>query len=105
MAVDAAQVAAFLGQPDDEATQATAEQAIPVVTTMVRAYVRGGADWETNDELDAVIVTAAARMVTNPGGLPVDESIGPFTRSVRGAFQGWTLAELYVLNRYRRTAI
>ena len=105
MAVAAAQVAAFLGQPDDAATLATAAQAIPVVTTMVRAYVRGGDGWETNDELDAVICTASARMVTNPGGLPVDEAVGPFTRSVRGAFQGWTLAELFVLNRYRRTAL
>ncbi|GJF17765.1 hypothetical protein NGTWS0302_16860 [Mycolicibacterium cyprinidarum] len=105
MAVVAAQVAAFLGKPEDAATEATAEQAIPVVTTMVRAYVRGGDGWETNDELDAVIVTAAARMVANPGGLAVDEQIGPFTRSVRGAFQGWTLAELFVLNRYRKTAM
>ncbi len=105
MAVDAAQVAAFLGKPDDAATLATAEQAIPVVTTMVKAYVRGGIGWASNDELDAVIVTAAARMVSNPSGLPVDDTVGPFSRSVRGAFQGWTLAELYVLNRYRRTAL
>ncbi len=105
MAVDAAQVAAFLGQPDDAATLATAEQAIPVVTTMVKAYVRGGIGWESNDELDAVIVTAAARMVANPSGLPVDDTVGPFSRSVRGAFQGWTLAELFVLNRYRKTAM
>ena len=104
MAVEAEQVAAFLGQPGDAATEATAEQAIPVVTTMVKAYVRGGADWESNDELDAVIVTAAARMVSNPTGLPHEMTAGPFVRSVRGAFQGWTLAELFVLNRYRKRA-
>ncbi len=98
-------MAAFLGQPENAATLATAEQAIPVVSTMLRAYVRGGAGWESNDELDAVIVTAAARMVSNPSGLAHDDTAGPFTRSVRGAFQGWTLAELFVLNRYRKTAL
>ncbi|UXA10381.1 hypothetical protein KXD97_19855 [Mycobacterium sp. SMC-8] len=105
MAVEAEQVAAFLGQPENAATLATAEQAIPVVSTMLRAYVRGGAGWESNDELDAVIVAAAARMVSNPSGLAHDDTAGPFTRSVRGAFQGWTLAELFVLNRYRKTAL
>lgn len=41
MAVDPDQVAAFLGTPDDAAILETAEQAIPVVTVMVKAYVRG----------------------------------------------------------------
>ncbi|QZT56724.1 hypothetical protein [Mycolicibacterium austroafricanum] len=105
MAVDADQVAAFLGKPGDAAILATAEQAIPVVTVMVRAYVRGGSDWEPNEEIEAVIVTASARMVSNPSGLAHDETAGPFTRSIRGAFQGWTLAELFVLNRYRKRAL
>lgn len=104
MAVEAEQVAAFLGKPDDAATIATAEQAVPVVTVMVKAYVRGGPDWEPNDELDAVIVTASARMVSNPSGLPMDFTTGSFAHSIRGAFQGWTLAELFVLNRYRKRA-
>jgi hypothetical protein len=105
MAVEPDQVAAFLGQPDDAAIMDTAEQAIPIVTVMVKAYVRGTGDWEPNDELEAVIVTAAARMVSNPGQLPYDTTAGVFTHSVRGAFQGWTLAELFVLNRYRRRAL
>ena len=103
--VDPDQVAAFLGKPDDAATIATAEQAIPIVTTMLRAYVRGGAGWESNDELDAVIVTASARMVSNPSQLDEATTAGPFSRSIRGAFQGWTLAELFVLNRYRKRAM
>lgn len=105
MAVEAEQVAAFLGNPEDAAILATASQAIPIVTTMVKAYVRGGEYWEANDELEAVIVTASARMVSNPSGLSHDETAGPFTRSIRGAFQGWTLAELFVLNRYRKRAL
>lgn len=105
MAVEPDQVAVFLGKPEDAAILATAEQAIPIVTVMVRAYVRGGAGWEPNEELEAVIVTAAARMVTNPGQLPIDLTTGAFGQSIRGAFQGWTLAELFVLNRYRKRAM
>lgn len=105
MAVDAEQVAAFLGKPGDAATEALAETAVPVVTAMARAYVRGGTDWEPNDEIDAVIVTATARVVANPTGLSHDMTAGPFTHSIRGAFQGWSLAELFVLNRYRKRAL
>lgn len=110
MAVTAEKVAAFLGKPGDAATLATAEQAIPIVTVMARAYVRGGEDdwgptWSPNSELDAVIVTAAARLATNPGQLPVDTAAGPFSHSLRGAFGGWTTAELSVLNRYRKRAM
>jgi hypothetical protein len=67
VAVEPDQVAAFLGKPDDTAILDTAEQTIPIVTVMVKAYLRGTGDWEPNDELEAVIVTAAARMVSNPG--------------------------------------
>lgn len=105
MTVDAEQVAAFLGKPGDAATEATAAQAVPVVTAMAKAYVRGGSEWEPNDELDAVIVTATARMVSNPSGLAQDHAVGPYSHSLRGAFQGWTLAELFVLNRYRKRAM
>jgi hypothetical protein len=72
---------------------------------MVKAYVRGGSDWQANDELEAVIVTVAARMVSNPSGLAHELTTGPFSHSLRGAFQGWTLAELFVLNRYRKRAV
>ncbi|VEG40301.1 Uncharacterised protein [Mycolicibacterium flavescens] len=104
--VDAEQVLLFLGRHSDTTLEASAEQAIPVVTTMVKAYVRGsGEGWAPNEELEAVIVTAAARLITNPGGIPVDNQAGQFTHSLRGAFTGWTLAELAVLNRYRKRAL
>ena len=85
MAVSAQNVAAFLGQPGDADIIATATQAIPVVQTMVKAYVRGTGDgWlpeDVSDDLDAVVVTATARLITNPGGLPVEHTAGPFTNS------------------------
>lgn len=52
---------------------------------------------EPNDELAAVITTAAARLLANPE--QVDSGVG--STWTRGSFQGWTLAELFVLNRYR----
>ena len=47
MAVEAEQVLLFLGRPGDTAFEGLAEAALPVVTTMVKAYVRGtGTGWE-----------------------------------------------------------
>jgi hypothetical protein len=37
--------------------------------------------------------------------LSVDLAAGPYTQSLRGGFTGWTLAELAVLNRYRKRAM
>lgn len=102
---NAADVLAFLGRPGDTALSGVVENAIPIVTVMVKAYTRGnGFDiyGDTDDpDLEAVIVSAAARMASNPTGLAYDETAGPFSRSIRGAFNGWTLGELAVLNRYR----
>lgn len=100
-------ILAFLGRPGDDTLAGSAEQAIPVVTTMVRAYTRGNGFWEGNDPLEdveAVIVSATARLISNPSQLAHDETAGPFARSLRGAFTGWTLAELAILNRYRTRA-
>ncbi|WP_168703066.1 hypothetical protein [Gordonia paraffinivorans] len=99
-------VAAFLGQAGNAELVALAEDHAAIVTAMVRAYTRGGGfvDDEPNEEVAAVITTATARLVTNPGQLAVDHTAGPISESLRGGFQGWTLAELFVLNRYRKRA-
>ncbi len=107
MGVTSTQVLEFLGRPDDTALAGSAQQAIPVVTTMARAYTRGkGFDTfgEPEDDMDAVILSAAARLASNPSQIASDETAGPFTRSLRGSFNGWTIAELSVLNRYRDRA-
>ena len=107
MTVAVEQVALFLGRADDTVLNASIGQAIPIVTLLVKAYVRGGEWWEIDDypELEAVVVTAAARLVTNPGVVDQEMVAGPFTHSLRGGFTGWTLAELAALNRYRRLAM
>lgn len=76
---------------------------VPIITTIAKAYTRGrGFDGNVpNEEISAVITTAAARLAANGPQLAVDRTIGPFTESLRGGFTGWTIAELYVLNRYR----
>lgn len=99
--------------PDVEATTVTSLAAgdvatvIPIVTTMARAYTRGRGfvGGEPNEDIAAVIATAAARLAGNGGQLArkkVDDVEYEYT--LRGTF-GWTLAEQIVLNRYRVTAM
>lgn len=79
------------------------DTAISVVTVMARAYTRGNGFTGAvpNEEIAAVITTAAARLAANGGQIPVDKTAGEYSQSLRGAFGGWTLAEQFVLNRYR----
>lgn len=77
--------------------------AVQLLRHTAKAYTRGRGftDDEPNDEIGAVIALAAARLVANPSQIPVDNTAGPFSQSLRGSFNGWTTAELVVLNRYR----
>lgn len=92
-------VAAFLGQGDNQQLVALAGQGLPVITAMARAYTRGRGftGTEPNDEIAAVITTATARLIANP------EQIRSVVGNVQvlDGFNGWTLPELFVLNRYR----
>lgn len=80
---------------------------IPVITTMAKSYTRGQGfvGNEPNAELAAVITTAAARLASNTKQLRHAQTSGPFVQDFRSAFDGWTLAELFVLNRYRKRAM
>ena len=100
--VTAADVAAFLGQGDDTEVVALAEAHLPVVTTFVKAYVRGNGftDAGPNDDLSTVIKTATARLTVNPEQnrrISVDDYAQTFT-----TLDGFTLPELAVLHLYRR---
>ena len=92
-------VAQFLGQGDDAALVTLAGKSADAVTQMAKAYTRDGGFTAgvPNAEIASVITTAAARLVANPEQL--GSTIG--TVSIRGAFNGWTLTERLVLNRYR----
>lgn len=96
-------VANHLGTPIDLTNAAAALES---AAAMVRAYTRGRgfiADDEPNTEVAAVIVSVAARMVTNPTGLQQTNTTGQFTETIAG-WQGLTLLERLVLDRYRKKA-
>lgn len=102
---EGADVAEFLGRGDDANLVALAEQHVGIVAAMARAYTRGaGFDVDGNpaDDLAAVIVVATARLLGNPEQAKA-ETIGPFSTTYT-PFVGWSLAETFVLNRYRRRA-
>lgn len=98
-----ADLAAFTGQ-EPNADQATA--VISVVTAMARSYTRGKGftDGEPNDEVRAVILCAAARLLTDTSQIISQQSMGPFAVQFRAGFDGWSTAELFVLNRFRDRA-
>lgn len=91
----------FLGRSVDTSM---AYQHLDTVTAFARAYTRGRGftDGEPADDIAAVVVTAAARLLANPAGT-VFESIGDY-QIRHGQFQGFNLVELAVLNGYRRRA-
>lgn len=97
----APRVAALVGRVGDADTIATAEAQLPLVAEYVRGYTRGrGFEGEAPaGPLRAVIVSATARLATNP------EQVNAYTMgdySERPAqLAGWTLAEIGVLHRYR----
>ena len=75
---------------------------------MAKAYTRGrGFDFgEPNDEIAAVITTASARLAANTRQINLSQSMeGVASADLRSCFQGWTLAEQIVLNRYRVRAM
>jgi len=100
-------VAKFLGRGDDVRVVALGNEHGPVIEQFVNAYVRGNGvtvDPETlaltfPADLQAVIVTATARLVVNPAQLERETYDG---YSATGGFRGFSLPELAVLNRYRR---
>ena len=103
-APNADDLSAFLGRVVD-AAQAGA--VITAVTAFARAYTReaGFTDGEPNGDVGAVILTAAARLISEPSQIVQNDTMGPFQVSYRGGFDGWSTTELAVLNGYRVRAI
>ncbi|KXO99669.1 Uncharacterised protein (plasmid) [Tsukamurella tyrosinosolvens] len=104
MATTAVDLLKWLGQPtDDAALTAQAGQAITVAGGMIDAYTRGRhltANGETRPGVAAVVLMVAARMLANPEQLR--HTVGSV--AFNEGFAGFTLAELTVLNRYRKRA-
>ena len=100
--VEGQDVADFLGQGDDDTVVALAGQHLQIITAMARAYTRGNGfqAGHPNEDIEAVLVTATARLMANPDQTNYHSG----SVSYQSHFQGWTLAETFVLNRYRRKA-
>lgn len=98
-------VADFLGRGDDAEFVALAGLHVPIVQAIVSAYTRGNGftAGQPAEDVDAVITTATARLAVNPESTKResidDHDITP------AVFEGFTLAELFVLNRYRKRAL
>jgi hypothetical protein len=85
-----------------------ADASIPLLTAFAKAYTRGrgfDGDGDPNEEIAAVITTASARLGSNTAQTATSRTDGEVTREQRTWFTGWTLAELFVLNRYRKRAM
>lgn len=96
-------VAAFLGKPGDAATVDLAAAHIPVVKAFVKAYTRGQGFNEMgvpNEDIEAVILTCAARTVINPEQMKRYQ-IADYSETP-AVLDGFTLPELAVLHLYRR---
>ncbi len=101
---DGEQVAAFLGN-QDTATVAIAAEHVAVVTAMARSYTRDNGftvDGLVAEDIAAAVVVATARLVGNPEQDRMSTA-GPFS-TARTPFAGWSLAETFVLNRWRKRA-
>lgn len=96
----------FMADPTlDPATATTAwETAVAVCA----AYTRDrhlGSDGNLRADVKAVVLTVAARIAANPGQIMYRDSAGSFNRTRGVGYQGLTLTEQMILNRYRKRAI
>lgn len=103
-------VADFLGRPTDTDLADLADVQLRHLAALAKSYCRGAgwAGWPADlpDDLGAVLVGAVARLTGNPEQYVRREvSVGgELSQALTGGFAGWTLAELTVLNSYRRRA-
>lgn len=99
---DAAAVVQMLGQVGNPDIEAMVLATFPMIVEFARAYTRdqGFVAGVPNASIRAVVHTATARFCANPD--QVSSTVGGVT--IGKGFSGWSLAELAVLNRYRKRA-
>lgn len=86
---------------------AQASTALTTAKSLVGAYCRGrekrGDKYRPG--VEEVVTMVAARILANPEQISVREQVGPYQMYKAAGFNGFTLVELAVLNRYRKRAI
>jgi len=96
----------FTGATGSE-VESQARTALDMAESLVATYCRGrharGGHWRPG--IETVISTVAARILSNPEFIQVREVIGPYQYFRGEGFTGFTIAELSVLNRYRKRAV
>ena len=98
--VTAAALTAYLGTTPNTAQ---VEAVLSIVTAQVKSYTRGNG-WvgdQPAEDIKAVILTVAARLLVNPTQAKAE---GMDALTVTHAAPGFTIPELFVLNRYRDRA-
>lgn len=104
--VTVAELQAFM--PDDALDDDLCALAVEAATAVVAAYCRDrhlDGTGRPRPGVKTVALTVAARIAANPSGISRQDTAGPFSTRRSGGFEGFTLAELTVLKRYRRKAI
>jgi hypothetical protein len=120
----AEQLLLFLGIGDDDQAADQSKSAVYLVTQLAKSYTRGngfGDEWVAED-IQAVIITASARLMTNPQQSTSESESTPLLRlsvggghvmpgeegvvaaqsfAFSGGFSGWTDVKLAVLHAYR----
>lgn len=103
--LDVGKLKAFM--PNEPLTDDTAALALESARALIEGYTRGrhlDPFGNPRPGIDSVVLTVAARIAANPGQIVSRDTAGPFTRSRGEGFNGFTLAELAILNRYRKRA-
>ena len=98
----AADVAAYLDRTD---VHDLAAKHLPIVEAMVKSYTRGVGFDETgapDEAVSAVIVSACARLTSNPDST-ISVSVDEY-QTRKTVFEGFTLLERIILDNYRRKA-
>lgn len=92
---------------EGEGAEAKASLALTTAEAYVEAYTRGRhtRGGHLRPGVEAVITTVAARILSNPEQISVREEVGPYVYFKGPGFNGFTLVELAVLNRYRKRGI
>lgn len=93
---------------DADKSEGSAEIALRTAQDMVDNYCRGNhvtRYGEYRSGIEAVILTVATRLHTNPGQVSNSHTVGELTLAQGPGFKGFTLTELMCLNRYRKRAV
>lgn len=100
------EVLAFLDMPTTSKPQA--EIALNTAIALIEGYTRGrtrNVAGQFRPGIGEVVMTVAARILANPEQISWSEQSGAYRISKGVGFQGFTLAEQAVLNRYRKRAM